>query len=827
VIASLPRRRWDLLLVWVLVLAYVLCFSALSIRQNDAFRTTVHDLGVMDQAAWNTLHGRFVMESSQEGAPLSRLRGHVEPAFLLISFVYAVYDSVNALLILQAVVISLGAFPVFWLARDVLAGDGASQRMAAWAGVAAATAYLLFPALEAANLTEFHPVALTPTLFLCAFYYLQKAGYRRYGLFALLAMACKEDMALIVAMLGLYLLVRGPRVGRARWNAPESRPRLWWGAGSVAVGILWFFLCIYVIVPRFSASGTYGLMQRYAELGGSLSGILATLLTRPQVVAQLLLAPERLSYLAGLLTSVGFLSLFSPLTLAIAGPSLAVNLLSNYPVMYSGVSHYAAPVVPWVIVSAVYGLSLLRVRLGITLQRLGSRWRSLVGGVLVGWLVVSALGYHAAYGYSPLGGRWQVAEVTAHDRLAERFVRQIPPAARLSVQPALFPHASHREYIYEFPIVADAEYVWLDVTSSVGMHPNDFRALFDKLLNGGGFRIVDAADGYILLAKGNVGQRELPDAFYTFARAPEARPQYPVVLDYGGSLRLLGFDLYEVTEDAQAWTGLRLYWQALRPLPAGLRQYPFFFDDVGTVTENTDQRPVVTAQWYPPEKWGVGETVVMEKLPWPLGQGSNLGLGVVQAGDWSRADQRLAITQALPGGTGGAGGLVPLADGGTWAYLASTSRVDGELVAHLARRQFAAPAMQHLAGLNLGNQVTLLGYDQSVQGRRVALTLYWQASSLMPVSYTVFVHLLDAQGKQWAQSDGLPAAGAQLTNGWQVGEVVADRRAVVLPADAPAGVYRLEVGMYRLDTMQRLPALDAAGSPVPDDLSVGTFDLRP
>ena len=90
--------RWDLLLVWLLILAYVLTFGTLSVLQNDAFATTDHDLGVMDQAAWNTLHGRFVMESSQEGMPLSRLRGHVEPIFLLIGLVFLLFDHVNALL---------------------------------------------------------------------------------------------------------------------------------------------------------------------------------------------------------------------------------------------------------------------------------------------------------------------------------------------------------------------------------------------------------------------------------------------------------------------------------------------------------------------------------------------------------------------------------------------------------------------------------------------------------------------------------------------------------------------------------------------------------
>ena len=120
-----------------------------------------------------------------------------------------------------------------------------------------------------------------------------------------------------------------------------------------------------------------------------------------------------------------------------------------------------------------------------------------VSVALLAWLLVWALGYHAAYGFTPLGGRFHLPQVTEHHRLAQRFLDLIPAQARLSTQPALFPHASHREFIYEFPIVADAEYVWLDVSSPVGMHPNDFRQQFDQMVGSGGFGIVDAQDGYI------------------------------------------------------------------------------------------------------------------------------------------------------------------------------------------------------------------------------------------------------------------------------------------------------------------------------------------
>jgi hypothetical protein len=58
--------------------------------------------------------------------------------------------------------------------------------------------------------------------------------------------------------------------------------------------------------------------------------------------------------------------------------------------------------------------------------------------------------------------------------------------------------------------------------------------------------------------------------------------------------------------------------------------------------------------------------------------------------------------------------------------------------------------------------------------------------------------------------------------------VVIDERQMSLPGDLLKGDYHVIAGWYRLDTMQRLPVIDAAGRPLPDaaiplfNLNVGT-----
>jgi hypothetical protein len=117
-------------------------------------------------------------------------------------------------------------------------------------------------------------------------------------------------------------------------------------------------------------------------------------------------------------------------------------------------------------------------------------------------------------------------------------------------------------------------------------------------------------------------------------------------------------------------------------------------------------------------------------------------------------------------------------------------------------------SIQHPLQANLGDQVTLLGYDVSPEvvqpGQTLDLTLYWQARRGMSEDYTVFTHLVAADGRMVAQQDNQPAEGRYPTSAWDAGEIVVDRYRLTVAPEAPGGEYHLEVGMYLLSTLERL-----------------------
>ncbi len=109
---------------------------------------------------------------------------------------------------------------------------------------------------------------------------------------------------------------------------------------------------------------------------------------------------------------------------------------------------------------------------------------------------------------------------------------------------------------------------------------------------------------------------------------------------------------------------------------------------------------------------------------------------------------------------------------------------------------------------------TQLNPETPLPGDHLTVTLAWRALALSSINYTEFVHLLGPDGKVKAQHDQLPTNGRYPTSDWDPGDTVYDQIEVPLPKDLPAGRYRLEVGLYRLDTGARLPLSDGQTSRV-------------
>ncbi len=136
----------------------------------------------------------------------------------------------------------------------------------------------------------------------------------------------------------------------------------------------------------------------------------------------------------------------------------------------------------------------------------------------------------------------------------------------------------------------------------------------------------------------------------------------------------------------------------------------------------------------------------------------------------------------------------------------------------------------HLIGANLDGKVQLLGDDgvpaSITEGQALHLSLYWQTLAEMTEDYTVFVHLVDDEGRAVAQHDGQPLQGFYPTSFWDIGGIVRDELDLTVAASVPIGEYELVAGMYLVGTGERLPVVDEASQVIGDTVSLGEVSIE-
>jgi hypothetical protein len=136
--------------------------------------------------------------------------------------------------------------------------------------------------------------------------------------------------------------------------------------------------------------------------------------------------------------------------------------------------------------------------------------------------------------------------------------------------------------------------------------------------------------------------------------------------------------------------------------------------------------------------------------------------------------------------------------------------------------------MQYRAVANLGGKVQLLGYNIESglrPGNGIRLTLFWQALQKMDKEYTVFTHLIDGEGNIRGQKDNPPVDGFYPTTLWEPGEIVRDQYDMTISPEALPGEYQLEVGMYLVETGERLEILAEDGSVVDNRVLFGKVQV--
>ena len=497
------------------------------------------------------------------------------------------------------------------------------------------------------------------------------------------------------------------------------------------------------------------------------------------------------------------------LAYVVLGMAAAVVLVVNTPWQDD---RYLFMVLPHFLMVAAYGLDR---SVGLLARRLPALRSDLATTLLLVAIALLALpaGLSALERYEPdysAAYRWLQPQLAAGDLVTT--MRPAPAAVYLGRAAFLVAEDKHQEFIMRL----DGEWIDRWVGARVVESPAAFR---DEVLDSDRvvWFVIDEdrlesvsyspefvglilqqmdlvyRDGGVLVFRGE-----------GYQPPPEMTVRRQVDANFGDQLRLDAYSLSSDRPQPGDEVVVQLHWQALEPD----RNYTLFLHLVGAGGEGlaqVDGEPFLGL--YDMSTHWPRDRIVVDERRLILPEDTPPGRYRLELGLYDPDDPGLGRLPLLDAGGNEAGRSLTL------DYL----RVNPPPVPEPSRL---------VAGGNLADRVRLVGYDPALPesvtaGATLPLTLTWQCLATMDRDYTVFVHLVGDGPQPVAQADGPPLGGAYPTSFWQVGERLVDRHDMQLPAGLPAGEYELLVGMYLLETGERLPWLDADGEAQGDAIPLG------
>ncbi len=482
---------------WIAISLHFLLVLFLGLSRHWGYMTSVNDLGVFDQAVWGTMHGQFLLNTSQFNQPINWLGFHFHPVILLFVPLYAIAPYPEWFTLAQALALSVAAWPIFLLASRILKSEAA--------GLIWAIAYLVNPFLLNAAAWDFHPITLAVPFFALGLLAVERADGRLLLISCLPLLLIQEHLGASVACFGLLWGLR-----RHGWKI---------AAALILLGLGHLLLVIVLIMPALSPTGSHvmlasdlGQLSRYGWLGKSIGEITLNLLLHPWSIAQnVLIDWGGWHYLALLLLPFLGLPLAAPLSLLPAIPDLGANLLSANPMPKSIFAYHSALLVPALITAAAHGA-----------QRISLWWTWLSSAQLNGLALIASLVMGYAFAPLPTPGAdnfWAPTRFLNFPDPAPATIRSELGTASVSAQGNVGAHFSQRSQIYTYPRkLDDVEEIVLrlesptrklsggiaSLESHLQMRPAEYLASIECLLSGGSYGVALWQDPWLVFSRDNM-----------------------------------------------------------------------------------------------------------------------------------------------------------------------------------------------------------------------------------------------------------------------------------------------------------------------------------
>ena len=308
--------------LWITVVMAVMFFlfvSAWTVGRIYCFSTPTYDFGIFSQMFYNMKETGLPLTTLERDGFLSHFAVHVSPIYYLLLPFYWLAPTPATLQVLQAAVITSAVIPLWLLGKRH--GLNGAQRMLLCALL------LLYPAFSGGTSYDIHENCFLTPLILWLFYGIDRKSTAITGIAAVLTLMVKEDAAVYVAVVALWLMIKTI----LRFQKGDMQ-NLVTGAVLLVMSICWFFL----VTGYLARSGDGVMTYRYSNFmydgSSSLITVVKSVILNPMKAIYECVDAEKLKFIA--LTLLPLLGLplltrrYERYLLLI--PYILINLMSDY-----------------------------------------------------------------------------------------------------------------------------------------------------------------------------------------------------------------------------------------------------------------------------------------------------------------------------------------------------------------------------------------------------------------------------------------------------------------------------------------------------------------
>ena len=342
---------------------FAVIFSVFSVIQYYSIGTSAYDLGINAQELWAFIHtGSFYTPLLNENLLVQH--------FTIFKFLqiplYYLFPSPVTLMIFEDIFIALAGYIVYLISNEILKNRVNSRKILFMISMIFLFSYEMSPYVQGLVSFPFHNMAFLPFFFLLAFYSFL-TGRRGLQIISILfVISLHANFVYIIAILIVYEFFylhteNGKKIKTWLSNSSRTGGARDFAIMVVIIALLYGYLVMAGIIKLHIAGvSSYSLIPSTGESGTPVSSPLALLsliFTKPAEFGGIIGTNSgmKIFYLNFMFKSLGYIPLFSPLSLIMDIPYVMYAMPSSYGAYYQLGYQYSAMIVGALYISAIVG----------------------------------------------------------------------------------------------------------------------------------------------------------------------------------------------------------------------------------------------------------------------------------------------------------------------------------------------------------------------------------------------------------------------------------------------------------------------------------------